>query len=66
MTGRNANKSVVAEYEGTRAHVRTRPTDIVTCVPIAKQRVVKHIPATHAHATIRRLLLGNESKRHMQ
>jgi hypothetical protein len=25
--------------------------DIVTCIPIARQRVGKHIPATHAHAT---------------
>jgi hypothetical protein len=28
------------------------------CIPIAKQRVDKHIPATHEHA-IERLLLGN-------
>jgi hypothetical protein len=32
---------------------------IVRCIPIARQRVAKHIPATHAHATIGRLLLGN-------
>jgi hypothetical protein len=31
----------------------------VMCIPIARQRVGKHIPATHAHATIGRLLLGN-------
>jgi hypothetical protein len=29
------------------------------CLPIAKRRVGKHIQATHAHATIGRLLLGN-------
>jgi hypothetical protein len=32
---------------------------IVTCIPIARQRVGKHIPATHANAIIGRLLLGN-------
>jgi hypothetical protein len=31
----------------------------VTCRPISRQRVGKHIPATHADATIGRLLLGN-------
>jgi hypothetical protein len=31
--------------------------DIVTCIPIARQRVGKHFPTTHA--TIGRLLLGN-------
>jgi hypothetical protein len=28
------------------------------CIPIARQRVCKDIPATHAHATIRHQLLG--------
>jgi hypothetical protein len=32
---------------------------ILTCIPIAGQRVGKNIPATHAHSTIGRLLLGN-------
>jgi hypothetical protein len=31
----------------------------VTCIPIARQQVGKHIPATHEQATIGRLLLGN-------
>jgi hypothetical protein len=31
----------------------------VTCIPIARQRVGKYISATHARATIGRLLLGN-------
>jgi hypothetical protein len=31
----------------------------VTCISITRQRVGKHIPAAHAHATIGRLLLGN-------
>jgi hypothetical protein len=25
---------------------------IVTCIPIARQRIGKHIPATHVHITI--------------
>jgi hypothetical protein len=33
--------------------------DNVTCISIARQRVSKHIPATHEHGTIGRLLLGN-------
>jgi hypothetical protein len=34
--------------------------NIATCIPIARQRVAKHNPATHAHATIEgRLLLRN-------
>jgi hypothetical protein len=33
---------------------------IVTCIPIARQRVGEHIPATHEHAAMERLLLlGN-------
>jgi hypothetical protein len=32
---------------------------IVTCTPIARQRLGKRIPATHVHATIELLLLGN-------
>jgi hypothetical protein len=32
---------------------------IVACIPIARQRVGKHIPATHLPATIGRPLLGN-------
>jgi hypothetical protein len=32
---------------------------MVTCMVIARQRTGKHIPATHEHATIGRLLLGN-------
>jgi hypothetical protein len=32
---------------------------IVTCIPIARQWDGKHIPATHEHAIIGRLLLGN-------
>jgi hypothetical protein len=31
---------------------------IVTCIPIARQRVGKHILATNEHATIGRLLLS--------
>jgi hypothetical protein len=31
-----------------------------TSIPIARQQVGKHIPATHAHATIGHLLLGME------
>jgi hypothetical protein len=26
--------------------------DTMTCIPIARQRVGKHIPATHPHATM--------------
>jgi hypothetical protein len=33
--------------------------NIVTCISIARQRVAKHIPATHVHATIEFLLLRN-------
>jgi hypothetical protein len=29
------------------------PKCIVTCIPIARQRVGKHIPATQAHATVK-------------
>jgi hypothetical protein len=32
---------------------------IVTFIPIAKQQVGKHIPATCEHATVGRLLLAN-------
>jgi hypothetical protein len=35
--------------------------DIVIWIPIARQRVCKHILATHYHATIGRLLLGNRA-----
>jgi hypothetical protein len=31
----------------------------VTCIPIARQRVGKHIPATHVKATAWLVLLGN-------
>jgi hypothetical protein len=31
----------------------------MTCKTIARQRLGKHIPETHAHATIGRPLLGN-------
>jgi hypothetical protein len=31
----------------------------VTCIPIARQRLCKHILVTHAHATIGHPLLGN-------
>jgi hypothetical protein len=33
--------------------------DTVMCIPIARQRLSKHIPTTHAHTTIGHLLLGN-------
>jgi hypothetical protein len=29
-----------------------RNNNIVTCIPIARQRLCKHIPATNAYATI--------------
>jgi hypothetical protein len=32
---------------------------IATCIPIARQRLDKRIPATHAHVTIGHLLLSN-------
>jgi hypothetical protein len=31
----------------------------VTCIPIDRRRVGKHIPATYERTTIERLLLGN-------
>jgi hypothetical protein len=34
--------------------------NIVICIPIPRQRVGKHITATHAHATMGSLLLCNE------
>jgi hypothetical protein len=34
---------------------------IVKCIPIARQRVGKHIPATHENATIGCILLGNNA-----
>jgi hypothetical protein len=33
--------------------------DIVTCIPIARQRVGKNIPAENTSGTMGRLLLGN-------
>jgi hypothetical protein len=33
--------------------------DSVTYIPIARQRVGKHIPTTHKHTTIGRNLVGN-------
>jgi hypothetical protein len=38
------------------------------CKSIARRRACKHIPATHKHATIGRLLLGNRAvkQRHQQ
>jgi hypothetical protein len=33
---------------------------IVTCIPIARKRVCRNIPATQAHATIGYPLLDNE------
>jgi hypothetical protein len=33
--------------------------DIVTCIPIARQRVAKHTPATHVHAVVEPQLVGN-------
>jgi hypothetical protein len=42
----------VQALRGSRLH-------IVTFMPNAKQRLGKHIPATHAQATIGHLLLGN-------
>jgi hypothetical protein len=40
-------------------------TCIVMCIPIARQQVGKHIPATQAHATIEgHLLLGNKTSKH--
>jgi hypothetical protein len=35
------------------------PYNIVTCIPIARQRLGKHIPATNVHSKIGCPLLGN-------
>jgi hypothetical protein len=59
---RNAYRILVGKPEGKRSLGRPKRRwehNIVTCITIARQRVGKHIPAKHAHATIGRLLLGN-------
>jgi hypothetical protein len=38
--------------------IRTWEDNIVTCIPIARQRVGRHIPAIHVHTRIGCLLLG--------
>jgi hypothetical protein len=54
------------QHGAHRTVVRMRPhrvalLHIVTCIPIARQRLGKHILATNKHATIGYPLLGNET-----
>jgi hypothetical protein len=46
-------------HDGAKSSINKYENNTVTCIPFARQRLGKHIPAKGTHATIRRPLLGN-------